>query len=148
MAFLGVVVSVLVLSQSSYAQFRSADPFVQRPFWDPFVLRGPGSQIGVSVRELKPSETEWQNRLRAFVARQRPTGVVIEEVHANGPASRAGLVKGDIIFEFDGQPVRGLSQFYRVVEETPPGWTVKVLVVRDGNMREMSITPTYRVSPR
>jgi S1-C subfamily serine protease len=63
-------------------------------------------------------------------------------------ASRAGLVKGDIIFEFDGQPVGGLGQFYRVVEETPPGWTVKVLVVRDGNMREISITPTYRVSPR
>jgi S1-C subfamily serine protease len=146
--FLTFVVSGLFVCPASYAQLRPADPLILQFPRDPFVLRGPGSQIGVSARELKPSETEWQTRLRAFTVKQRPSGVIIEQVHVNGPASRAGLLKGDIITEFDGQPVSGLSQFYRVVEETPPGWTVKAIVFRDGKMREISITPTYGVTPR
>jgi membrane-associated protease RseP (regulator of RpoE activity) len=148
-ALLAVVMLGLVVTPSSYAQLPPTDLLNLRQFpMDPFVLRGPGSQIGVSTRELKPPETDWRNRLRAFVARQRPIGVIIEEVHTDSPASRAGLVKGDIIIEFDGQPVRGVSQFYRVVEETPPGWTVTVIFVRDANVREIPITPTIRVSSR
>ena len=137
-----VVLWGLVLSPSSYAQLRPADPvMLEFPF--DRVLRGPGSQIGVSARELKPSETEWRQRLRIFLA-SRSAGVIIDEVHVNGPASRAGLMKGDIIIEFDAQPVSGLRQFYRLVEETPPDWTVKVIFVRDGKAREISVTPTYQ----
>jgi len=143
-ALLTVVVSGLVLSPTSYAQLRPADPLMRQFPLDRLALRGPGSQIGVSARELKPAETDWQNQLRAFVGKQRPSGVILEVVHAKGPASQAGLMSGDIIIEFDGQPISGVSQFYRVVEETPPGWTVKVNFVRDGKMREISITPTYQ----
>ena len=136
-----VVLWGLVLSSSSYAQLRPADPvMLEFPF--DRVLRGPGSQIGVSARELKPSETEWRQRL-PFPC-ESLDGVIIDEVHVNGPASRAGLMKGDIIIEFDAQPVSGLRQFYRLVEETPPDWTVKVIFVRDGKAREISVTPTYQ----
>ena len=145
---LAVLVSGLVLSPPSYAQLRPADPVMLQFPADRLALRGPGSQIGVSARDLKPSETEWRNRFRASTTKQPSSGVILEEVHPKGPASQAGLMKGDIIIEFDGQPITGVGRFYRVVEETPPGWTVKVDFIRDGRMRQISITPTYQASPR
>jgi len=135
-----IFVIALLLNQTSYAQ-RPSDPPDFRLF-DRLVLRGPGSQIGAIVRDLKPSERETQNWLRAIFAKGRPAGVLIEEVRSNSPASRAGLMKGDLIIEFDGYIVRNAFEFTRLVEETPPGWIVKTVIVRDGRTREISITPT------
>jgi S1-C subfamily serine protease len=134
-------VIALLLNQSSYAQ-RPADPPDLRLF-DRLVLRGPGSQIGATARDLKPSERESQNWLHAILPKERPSGVIIEEVRSNSPASRAGLKKGDIIIEFDGYTVRNIFEFTRLVEETPPGLTVKTVIVRSGRTREIAITPTH-----
>jgi serine protease Do len=68
--------------------------------------------------------------------------VVIEQVRGDSPASRAGLLNGDVVTAFDGQRVVSANQFSRLVEETPPGWTVKIRIVRDGKAREIPITPT------
>lgn len=94
------------------------------------ILRAPGSQIGVSARDRISLETG-----------VTPLNVVIEQVRANSPASRAGLMKGDIVTVFDGQRVLNANQFSRLVDETPPGWTVKMTIVRNGKVRELSITP-------
>ena len=69
-------------------------------------------------------------------------GVVIESIRQNSPASRAGLMKGDVVTVFDGQRVGRTNQFSRLVEETPPGWTVRMTIVRDGKTREIFITPS------
>lgn len=90
---------------------------------DFMVLAGRGSEIGVQVADDK---TE---------------GVVVEEVGPDSPAEKAGLKKGDTIVEFDGERVRSTRQFGRLVQETPPGRTVKATVVRDGKRRNLEITP-------
>jgi S1-C subfamily serine protease len=36
----------------------------------------------------------------------RPTGALIKEVHAKGPAARAGLQPGDVVLSVDGKPVQ------------------------------------------
>ncbi len=94
---------------------------------DARILRAPGSQIGVSARDRISLETG--------------LGVIIEQVRANSPASRAGLIKGDVVTVFDGQRGLNAKLFSRLVEETPPGWTVKMTIVRNGKVRELSITP-------
>jgi membrane-associated protease RseP (regulator of RpoE activity) len=104
-------------------------------------LRGPGSQIGVSARDRTVSEAgDAAGILRQFAAQLQ--GVVVYEVRANSPASRAGLMKGDIVTMFDGQRVERASQFSRLVAETPPGWTVKMRILRGGKTRDVAITPT------
>jgi|SRR5688572_19185957 len=95
-------------------------------------LRGPGSQIGVSARD----------RIAPEPLATLQDGVVLDEVRANSPASRAGLMKGDIVIRFDGQRVERANQFSRLVAETPPGWTVRMTIIRNGKSRELSITPT------
>lgn len=49
-----------------------------------------------------------------------------------GPADKAGLVGGDIITSFDGQPVRNRAEMLAVLERTPIGKTVEIVYLRDG----------------
>lgn len=134
------VLFLLFLSASpSYSQV--SDMIVLR---DALILRAPGSQIGVSARDRTPAEAQETRDKATFwtAGVLSPNGIVIEHVRADSPASRAGLMKGDVVTIFDGERVMNANQFSRLVEETPPGWTVKMTIVRDGKVRELSITPT------
>ena len=93
------------------------------------VLAGHGSQLGVTVRDLDAEQAKSQN------------GAVVEDVGEGSAASKAGIKKGDVIAEFDGERVRGVRHLTRLVSETPDGGTVKAAVVRDGKRVDLSVTP-------
>jgi serine protease Do len=93
-----------------------------------------GSEIGVSVRDLSNDEIA-----KAKLA--RPGGVLIQDVREDSPASRAGLMNGDVVVEFDGERIRSADHFTRLVRETPAGRAVKSTIVRAGSRRELEITP-------
>jgi serine protease Do len=99
-------------------------------------LLGRGSQIGVSVRDVEPAERDRQ--------KSGPGGVLVEEVRPDSPAAKAGIQRGDLIVEFDGERVRGARQFARAVQETPLGWPVKVVTIREGRRAEVQLTPESR----
>jgi S1-C subfamily serine protease len=87
------------------------------------VLAGRGAEVGVRIAD----RTEG--------------GVVVEEVEPDSPAEKAGIKRSDVITEFDGERVRSARQFERLVRETPPGRSVKATVTRDGQRRDVQITP-------
>ena len=89
-----------------------------------------GSRIGVSVRDVEASDKS-----------KATTGVVIEAVDQESPAAKAGLKTGDIVVEFDGERVRSVRQFSRLVSETPDGRTVAAVVTRDGQRVSVNVTP-------
>jgi serine protease Do len=74
-------------------------------------------------------------------------GVRIQQVDPDMPAALAGFRQGDIIIEFDGERVRGVRQFTRLVHETPRGREVAALVLRDGNRVMLNVTPVYARRP-
>jgi serine protease Do len=90
---------------------------------DFMVLAGRGAEIGVQVVNGKDS------------------GVLVEDVRANSPAEKAGVKRSDVITMFDGERVRSVRQFTRLVQETPPGRTVKATIVREGQQKDIQITP-------
>jgi len=132
---LAVFVISPVYAQSSNPLARPSEGMVGRPGF--LTLQGPGSQIGVSARDLTAAETQ-QSRGDWFTRQAR---VVIDQVNSGGPASRAGLTKGDVVTIFDGYPVRNLSHFNKLVAETPPGRTVRMTIVRGEKTQQLSITP-------
>ena len=100
-------------------------------------LFGSGSSIGVTVRDVTADDVA-----KAKLDGQR--GVVIESVVDGTPASRAGLRTGDIVLEYDGERVRSVMQFTRLVQETPSGRVVQAVVSRDGSRQTLSVTPEQR----
>ena len=52
----------------------------------------------------------------------------IETVTPDGPADKAGMKAGDAIVEFDGERVRSVLHFPRLVQETPPGRSVAAVL--------------------
>ncbi len=95
------------------------------------VLSLGGGRIGVSVTDLDPSDS----------TTKASSGVLIESVSDDSPAAKAGLRKGDVVVEFDGERVRGVRQFSRLVSETPVGRTVAAAVQRDGQRVTVNLAP-------
>ena len=94
-----------------------------------YTLTG-GSRIGISISDV---DGDTKGKVNA--------GVVIDDVDDDSPAAKAGLKKGDVVVEFDGERVRSVRQFTRLVTETPSGRTVTAVVTRDGQRVNLSITP-------
>jgi Do/DeqQ family serine protease len=67
-------------------------------------------------------------------------GILVEDVQADTPASRAGLARRDVIVRYDGQEVRDDGKFRLMVGATPVGKTVPVVVVRDGKEKRIDVT--------
>jgi serine protease Do len=99
-----------------------------------FELFTGSSRIGVSIREVEESD--------AKSAKGATAGVVVEEVSTDSPASKAGIRKGDVIVEFDGEKVRSVRQLTRLVQETPAGRSVPAVLLREGQRTPVTVTPT------
>jgi S1-C subfamily serine protease len=59
-------------------------------------------------------------------------GVIIRSVVKGSPAEAANLKENDVLLEYAGTPVWSASQLTRLVQETPPGRKVELVVSRDG----------------
>jgi serine protease Do len=93
-----------------------------------------GSQIGVAIEDVSPTDTK----------AGQAGGVIIKEVTEESPAARAGLKAGDVVVEFDGERVRSARQFTRLVQETVPGRSVQAAVMRDGQRTTVTVEPRER----
>jgi serine protease Do len=127
-----LIVAAFVSATTLSAQRQG--PRAAQPQFDILTLEGPGSSIGVSVREMTADDA-------AKAKVQVSDGVMIEEVRDGTPASRAGLKPGDVVVEFDGERPRSLRHFSRLVRETAPGRSVKMAIIRDGSRRTIDIAP-------
>ena len=87
------------------------------------------ASIGVTVRDVDSSDDKAK------------IGVLVEEVDPSGPADKAGIKSGDAITEFDGDRVRSVTQFTRLVQESAPGRSVAAVLSRGGNRVSVNITP-------
>ena len=62
-----------------------------------------------------------------------PEGVYISQVYENTAAEQAGLHKGDIITEFNGEKVASMEELMAEMEFYAKGTTVDMTVVSPGN---------------
>ena len=67
-------------------------------------------------------------------------GVYVYQVFSGSPAEAAGISRGDIIVEFDGQQVKTKQELNNAKNQKSIGDKVKVKVYRGGNYQELEIT--------
>ncbi|MGB9457911.1 MAG: PDZ domain-containing protein [Bryobacteraceae bacterium] len=89
------------------------------------VVAGGGSYLGVGVLDVDAE------RAKALKLKE-DRGVEISSVTEGGPADKAGIKRGDVVLEYNGEAVEGMTQFQRLVHETPAGREVKIQVWRNG----------------
>ena len=65
-------------------------------------------------------------------------GLGVDGVRTEGPAGKAGLVKGDIILEINGEVVKDIYAYMGILEKLKPGESSEVKVLRNNN--EITLT--------
>ncbi len=74
-------------------------------------------------------------------------GVLVSDVADESPAREAGIEKGDVIIELDGEQIEGGTDLRHVVRKRP-GKKVNVLVKRRGKAKRIGVALSERESSR
>ena len=73
-------------------------------------------------------------------------GVLIEQVHPEMPAQKAGLRSGDLILNIDGEKVRNQGDLIKMISDKLAGDTVTITYFRGGETREVQVNLVQRPS--
>lgn len=89
--------------------------------------------LGVAIQEISQelAEKEGLKELK---------GVLVQDVTADGSASKAGVKKGDVIDKVNGVEVNSVSGLQEVIGQYRPGDKVTLLVNRKGELKELTAT--------
>lgn len=81
-------------------------------------------------------------RILRGLERTAPSAILVLEVLADGPAQRAGLEKGDVLLEFDGDAIESLDHLHRLLTVDLAQRDVRLKVLRRGKLVDAVIHPT------
>jgi serine protease Do len=99
---------------------------------------GSTAALGLSVRDVVRKSTEDSTPLRS---------VVVERVDPQGPASRAGLLRGDLLVRLGEVPVACSLDVERALLDVQPGDPLGLLVRRQGVERQIDLAMESIRSP-
>lgn len=88
--------------------------------------------LGILPQEITPELAEGKGL-------KSTNGVLVNSVTPNTSATDAGIRQGDVITEFNSEKITSLGQFRRVVADAPVGQRVPLVLVRDGNQKDVSV---------
>ena len=94
------------------------------------VVRG---YLGIAIQPLTPDIAKVFNAPPG-------KGALISDVVPDGAAAKAGLKKGDVIEEINGEPVTGPNPLKLKIASMPPGSVAHLKVLRDGRERDVTVT--------
>jgi len=88
--------------------------------------------LGVGINDVTPE--------MAAVMRGVEGGVAVTEVYEGTPAADGGMQPGDVIVSFGGNLPASSRHLQKLVAATPPGTTVPVEIVRQGQRVKLNVT--------
>jgi S1-C subfamily serine protease len=94
------------------------------------------SYIGVGGQTAKI-----HRRVMRFHNLRNETGMLILNVDPGSPASRAGLQEGDIVVEFNDQPVAGIDELHKQLTGAQAEVRSSIVVIRHTEKLKLEITP-------
>jgi serine protease Do len=97
--------------------------------------------LGIEIQKITPA-------LKKAFHLKRSYGALVSSVVPNGPAAKAGLKSGDIIIKFNNVKVKEMSQLPWFVDNTKPGKTVPIEIMRNGLKKTIMITVGNWTSPQ
>lgn len=89
--------------------------------------------IGVTIQDIT-------RELAQSFGMQKPHGALISDILPSGPAAKSDLKVGDVVVEYDGEPIDLSSDLPPRVGLTAPGTRVRLGVVRGGKTQQVWVT--------
>ena len=71
---------------------------------------------------------------------KKAEGAIVAQPQAGSPASKAGIVAGDVITEIDGKAIKDSRELARKVGMMAPGAKIKVTLARKGEIKTLTLT--------
>ena len=89
--------------------------------------------LGVMIQKITPE-------LEKSFSLNQSEGALVGDVIPDGPAAKGGIKRGDVIINFNNQPVSDMEDLPKIVAATNPGSAVDVEVIRDGVRKILRVT--------
>ena len=89
--------------------------------------------LGIGIQSLTPDLAS------SFNLNLAKGGVLVNSVDKKTPAENGGIIRGDIIVQFDGINVSGSTKLQHMVADTQIGKTVPVKVIRNGTEKTLHV---------
>ena len=89
--------------------------------------------LGVMIQDITPE-------LAKSFGLKEAKGVLISDVLKDSPAQKGGVMKGDVVLEYDGKRVEERGQFVKLVGNTQVGKKVKMVVWRNKDQKTFWVT--------
>jgi S1-C subfamily serine protease len=80
-------------------------------------------------------------RVRRALERAEAGAVMISEVLPEGPAQRAGLERGDLLLQLDGECITGVDCLHRLLTAERAGRDVEIRLLRRGKAQSVTLIP-------
>lgn len=80
-------------------------------------------------------------RIVRFHSLPLESGVSVVSIENNSPAQRAGLIEGDVIVGYDGQPISGIDGLHRLLTEKQIGLASQLTIIRRSEKMVLDIVP-------
>ena len=90
---------------------------------------------------LAGQDVPLQRRIVRFHNLPVERGILVVAVEGGSPAQRAGVLEGDVIVGYGGQPISGIDQLHRVLTEKQVGVHSSLTVIRKGEKQALTIVP-------
>ncbi len=89
--------------------------------------------IGITMQPMS------QDMIQYFNIEGMESGVIVYSVVEDAPAAKAGIKRGDVLLEVDGQKITDSTQVQSIVASRKVGDIVKIIVYRDGGQVEFMV---------
>jgi membrane-associated protease RseP (regulator of RpoE activity) len=93
-------------------------------------------RLGVSAEDFNPEKAKQYAQQSGLDRR----GVLVESVHRNTAADRAGIKSGDLIVEIDGQPIESVRALQEKLQQIDYDRPATITVFRQGAPVQLSFT--------
>lgn len=103
---------------------------VSKQIYEDLIAKGKVARayVGVYMQPMNPDVA------KALGVPEETPGVAVAAVAKDGPASQAGLAKGDIIQKVDGSTVDSNQEVQKLVRKHKPGESLSFIVLRGGKL--------------
>jgi S1-C subfamily serine protease len=88
------------------------------------------SRLGIAAQSV-PLDPRLARRLKLATS----SAAMVTDLVPDGPADRAGLVKGDVVLSFAGEAIRGVDDMHRLLTGERADTALPVEVLRAGQLR-------------